>query len=577
MVISYVIGQCLPNCRGPQLIHTGFPYQAGPRHAMSPGGQPVRPTYASKVQREKNAAYDASLSPTVDRQVDIQAHSFEYGELAAIMEGLEIIVLPTCNPAGLDFVLTPCQNAETDDELLVRRTWRKTRAPIGSDGPQATDALPNVLAPPVVTDNPVSAMAVGVDIGRNANFAWDYTNYYTLAALATANGNPRNSANNNIQDFENYIGWRPESEHETCAMISALLSNCNPVVPGGTQLNMELDCTNHVPPVARIPADGTNDVGRVGPHYTHVPFDAQQWAAQTRYLGPVFHLDVHSYSQAIFVPWATDTTSRVGVMPSYLETMPGYLDFDPQLTQTAKNFIKAQVRSEQNPYFDQNPPPSLNPTTQPNLPNTLKRDGVWKLAQSDQVKSNLPGTTLTTVRDTYQEFFPADLSFAHDPSGRSYDLLHDHLTLFADPMRQAIRDSITGHVRRELKASMGRRTDYSIGQSTRPYTVTGNICDYAFKLNILRRDMPNLLTNNTSSYVNQRRTGPVISLCIEVGGVNDGLFVPVDRRKSEPGDLDHEGMYWTRGQYLKVERETFAALHQFLLSSLRYSIGIPTR
>lgn len=566
LIVHYVQGQLSPSLQLP-LEHPGFFYQAGPHHVMKDNGDPVRPNYADDKDKPQRKVQDETLSPDPNQGIFIKSHLFSYNDIADIIQDLEIIVLPTANPTGLDFVLT--QVPEDPEDTEERKNWRKTRVLID---PNDVNTAHPVLSPP----------AIGVDIARNADFAWNYERYYTPAAAA------KNSGTFDPDDAQNYIGFRANSEPETCAIIAALLSDLQLVTgtDGAQRTAMQEDWQAHLP--APRPSGTT---GHTGPRFT----DGRPWTP--RYTGHLFYLDVHSYSQAIFIPWGTDTITPVGPEPNQ----------NPPVD--SKSAAIFQIHSSQNPFFDQTPAddaytykpnprydpdhPDDNPeflNTRTNELNENKRDGVYKLAKKYKQYLGMPfenyaaglrpsgathdgGVTknmVLTVNDRYQEFFPPYLSFSRAP-GRTYELVKDHLFYFARPMAQAITHAVSGRAQggTENMRRMARRCDYAVQQSTALYTLTGNPCDYVFNLNMLKADLQDdlLMPSMSGEFVNTRRTGPIVSLAIEVGHVDDGAFYPRDDvQRQRRGD-------YHGSQYLKVERETFAALHHFLLSSRSYSRG----
>ena len=564
LVVSYLVGQLLPNAPGVPLVHPGFRYLAGPRHVFDVAGHDI--TKPVKKDADENLGDAGFTEP-----VNVRAHTISAADVISMMTGLEIIVLPVCNPAGLDFVLTQVPG-ESEVDNLVRRNWRKNRAPINTDlCPDGTVASQKDSLKGLPGDaSGEEYFAIGVDINRNADFIWHYRRYYT----PQAGQEPQHGCTRDPYDFESYIGAGPNSELETRAVLATLLS----AWPG----------MDTYPQLLRP----SLTQGVLTPHEeddNEAAFLDALRPAPT-YLGPLFYLDIHAQSRSIFVPWACETASIVGLAQS--------TNSSTQL-QDPRN---RQLRSYLNPFFDQkdedetsqeervpvrNPDGTIktdasgNVVTKPtgrllNYLNTEKRDGVSKLRipdrsrsnvaySKDSVAKNMPGSTLLARHDTYQEFFPEHLTFANQPSQYSHNLLKAHVEDFGGPMKAAIVSSLRANVDPASVVRMGRRSEYSVGQSTGLYTISGTPSDYAFALNL--QNIPNFLTplQGAGGYSNTLRTGPVIALAVEMGHAEDGEFMPLDLcwpRKKTP---------LTMGQYAKVERETYAAIHSFLMQSIRYA------
>lgn len=102
-------------------------------------------------------------------------------ELARIVEGLTLVLVPLVNPDGRDFSL-----AGTDE---LHRMWRKNRRPTaaGQAGPWCR----------------------GVDLNRNFDLAWDFERYYNVAAAREVRSSKRPC------DPEIFIGPAAASEPET--------------------------------------------------------------------------------------------------------------------------------------------------------------------------------------------------------------------------------------------------------------------------------------------------------------------------------------------------------------------------
>ena len=505
LLVNYVQSRLVPTMQFP-LVHPAFFYQAGQHHVMDGENKDITTRqYKSDVDvRRKQALSDASLSPGPEDGVIVDDFYISYRNQALILGGLEIIIMPTCNPGGLDFVLTQVpqeQLSANADTLALRQNWRKNRAPTDTyiirDKQGNNQGVTNGDPGPLVND-PVGGVdmpAIGVDINRNADFACQYRTYYAPDAYKKK----RHGASDNPYDYEAYNGDAPNTEVETLAVMTALHAT-----------RATLDGNQGGSPLV-LPTNPTN-----------------------RYQGPLFYLDLHSATQSIYVPWGTDTISNVG-----------YRGSPPDSN---------QLQTIQNAYFD------------------TRRDGIYKLAWSDRATPRLTGATLDAVADTYQEFFPKNLTFARDPSGRNYDLVSDHLEKFGKPMADAIHRAIVGHVSAENQPRMSRRSEYAVKQSLDLYTVSGSPNDYIFNQNILAADLqqPLLRTSASGVFTNTRRTGPVISLCIEVGHPEDGGFRPIDAQLPVTDTPFRDKSYYSRNQYYKVERETFAALQSFLLCCIGY-------
>lgn len=247
------------------------------------------------------------------------------------------------------------------------------------------------------------------------------------------------------------------------------------------------------------------------------------------FLGALFHLDVHSALGGIYTPWGTETPSpTVG---------------EPSAT---------------NPAVPVDPSKAADPTK--NFMNTAwdtRRDG-----------PKVPG---------YQEFLPSRIQFGTNP--RPYDLLTAH-TDFANNMRTAIEQAVTEPAEEipdntlpGLKARMGLRSRYEVACSAAGLYVTpGTANDYAVALSI--RGITNLTTKATS-YTNPTRNGPTIGITIELGKLGDGDFAPVNKPNDQYAVDTSTGTIQKTptGLYSKVEREAFAAIHSFLVQSIRYAFG----
>jgi hypothetical protein len=540
MIVSYLTDKLLddPNSTGLPVIHRGFNYRSGKNHVFDSNNKDI--TKSTRMNKDDKYADD-------ELDTDIYINQCEFNEINELIEKLEIIVFPTCNPAGLDFVLT--QNQESVEDAINRANWRKNRAAISRDqvplvngGGIASIRLTNDEAP---ADK--NMFAIGVDINRNADICWYYPLYYSAEYLSKE----LHSCSRNPYNYSNYIGSNPNSELETRAILSALMSSISQMT---TTFPASLLPTAVAGPV--VPVENSTGFP-VGLGITPDPATSSddilyQVAGRPTFIYDdyLFYLDIHSYSRVIVVPWGMETLTEVG--------MP----------------LNGQRPTYLNTFFNQ------------------KRDGLWRVKLSDRGKMNvstlstsllyISKSTLTNRNDTYQEYFPSHLTFRDNTSAGSltpidHNLLTEQVNTFAFSMKQAITRAITSAVSPSNRHRLERRSAYKIGQGPLMYTVTGSPNDYAFSLNI--RDIvgfgDNLPLPNISDPavpINPIRKGPVIALAIEVGHEDEGGFFPLDKHPATTPpfkpyvDFDVE----LKGAYSKIERETFAAIHSYLKQSLMY-------
>jgi|GEM_PF-3843453 len=509
LLVNYARGKVFPDKAFPDksivaIDHPGFNYQSGDYLLYDAAENVVELTTEAEKKIYRD---DVSLSPDKDTYIKIDACTITDGaQIREILEKLEIILLPVINPAGRDFVLTKGVD-EGPQSKEARQKWRKNRAPL-----QAVASPNNKFGTGAVDDTPNSfskglkMRPIGVDINRNADIAWDPDTYYKKAS-GQSDTNTHNAYN-----FINYAGGRVNSERETCAVVTAL--------------------TSLTPAQMVIRTAAAQPVGAAPPL---VQLTTPPPAAEA-YLGPLFYLDIHAHFGDICLPWGIECNGNV----------------------REQNFLNKDYNG--------------------------LRDGV-----DDQVEDNLKNIILSsTTKDTYYEYFPQVVKYG--PKGVECKLFQVHLETFSHTMQTYIQDRVAGKSslvvppgtpapKKPLESPLSRmnvRSNYRPVPAASLYVATGVLNDYAFSLNI--RDIENLPLAGTNTFTpgkvekNLVRTGPVISLTLEIGRLQDGGFVPVDDQQPHNPQFytikGNKAQYYTQGQYKKVERETFAAIHKFLLTSI---------
>lgn len=122
------------------------------------------------------ASYPA-FTDTTAPPVTYPAFSIARDKIRAMVDRLDIYIVPLVNPDGRHFVLSAVAN----------RMWRKNRRPHAAGGP-----------------------SIGVDINRNFAIAWPFDRYYSVAAEARGVG-----ATHTASDLQQYVGPGAASEPET--------------------------------------------------------------------------------------------------------------------------------------------------------------------------------------------------------------------------------------------------------------------------------------------------------------------------------------------------------------------------
>jgi Zinc carboxypeptidase len=133
--------------------------------------------------------------------------------IRAIVENLDLYIAPLVNPDGRDFVVTNLKSLAsltTADFQTSNKfaKWRKNRRP----------------APAAYAGNPD---AIGVDINRNFDIAWDFKAYYDPSVATTDTLHPTVAPNeivsaSAIPTNEDYVGDAKESEPETANVANLM-------------------------------------------------------------------------------------------------------------------------------------------------------------------------------------------------------------------------------------------------------------------------------------------------------------------------------------------------------------------
>jgi len=305
------------------IIHPAFDYQAGRLHTYkdSDAGELVAgPNPFLSPDKVQAGGAAGSNSPGGKKPVNVLAYSFPAPMLRRILEEVEIILLPVVNPSGLDFVVTDpatvfYESTDPEDkerELLARQRWRKTRSPLPAGTfptPTTTIATMPDLTPDDIktsiygtpdaeidtgpktgdsfTTYGVKFRPIGVDINRNANFAWNPAVYYNAATYSDLKGTSKKSGAGNSANPYNFAGYRgpaANSEGETRAVLAAL--TCKTLA--GMKTAQKTTFADQ--------ADRSQESSLP-------PTDA--------YTGSLFYLDVHAFGRTISTPWGTETPGNV--------------------------------------------------------------------------------------------------------------------------------------------------------------------------------------------------------------------------------------------------------------------------
>lgn len=137
----------------------------------APGPPPAPPA---------DAVYPAFTDATGASPIPYEPFKIFAADIRAIVETLEIYIIPLVNPDGRYWCLKDVAN----------QMWRKNRRP-----------------------HPAGGDSIGVDINRNFNIIWDFEKYYNATAGFSAS---------KLAIRDNYVGDAAASEPETAAVQSLI-------------------------------------------------------------------------------------------------------------------------------------------------------------------------------------------------------------------------------------------------------------------------------------------------------------------------------------------------------------------
>jgi len=424
--------------------------------------------------------------------ISYPAFNIPADKVQKIMKNLDLFIFPCVNPDGRLYDIT---NPATPDPF----GWRKNRR-----------ANP---------DNP-APLAIGVDLNRNFDIAWDFGRYYDMASLRAHYGYaPNDGPAASVDTEETFNGYTdPAGRTVTIAggptggtfILSFNGADTGPIAfnapaadvqaklralatVGGA--NVEVTGPDGGPYTVNFVAGRGHPVAMLTCNYTAQALTGgTSPQVQIKHAGPKvepetlnvqfliddrkirFYLDIHQEGRTVLVPWGMEDNG----------------------TDTAMTFQQAN--------FD------------------YKRDGL-KAADVPAGKTN------------YNEFLPNDVF---------HYFLTDKLFAIGNAMQTAILEAAGA----DMKTAFDPRRDHStyhVGQASRYYDIppnpggplTGNSADYCM----------------ARQFIDTSRA-PIFALAMEVGDDEENKYHP---DYSAPNN-----------HYQKIEREVFASVIEFLMAAVKF-------